>query len=149
LNSDFAIRNTSDAARSYVRTGQGAPSAKLFLNEEYFANCAQGPHQHSIVIVGRRDKRHIKVIVRLFGGLSWLVTLSEQYNGPDFYNTLVYDAQRGNINGVLAANLESEFLQIDHVGTSKATVWNDCIASGNWFVKFLASEIESHLIRQN
>ena len=81
--------------------------------------------------------------MRLFGGLSYFVTLSEQYDGADFYDTLVYDAQRGEINGVLVGDLQSEFLQIEHVETSKATVWNDRVALGNWLVKFIHAEIES------
>jgi hypothetical protein len=145
LKPEFAIRNTSDAVRTYIRTGDGAPSAKLFLNEEYLGNCAQGPHQHSIVIVGRRDKHYIKAIVRLFGGLSYLVTLSEQYDGADFYDTLVYDAQRGAVNEVLVANLQSEFLQIEHVQTSKATVWDDRVTSGNWLMRFIDREIAAKL----
>jgi len=145
LKADFAIRNTSDAVRAYIWTGDGAPSAKLFLDEEYLANCAQGPHQHSIVMVGRKNKHRIDAIVRLFGGLSYLVTLSEQYDGADFYDTLVYDAQRGEINGVLVGNLQSEFLQIEHVETSKTTVWNDRAALGNWLVNFIHGEIEAKL----
>jgi HNH endonuclease len=145
LKPDFAIRNTSNVVRTYVRTGDGTPSSRLFLNEEYFANCAQGPHQHSIVIVGRKNKHRIDAIVRLFCGLSYFVTLSEQYDGADFYDTLVYDAQRGDINGVLVGHLQSEFLQIEHVETSKATVWNDRVASGNWLMKFIDGEIKSKL----
>ena len=147
LKPDFAIRNTSDAVRAYIRTGEGAPCARLFLDEEYLANCAQGPHQHSIVMVGRKNKRRIDAIVRLFGGLSYLVILSEQYDGADFYNTLVYDAQRGEINGVLVGNLESEFLQIEHVESSKVTIWDDRVASGKWLVKFIQGEIEVKMRR--
>jgi hypothetical protein len=145
LAPDNAIRNTSDAARVYVRTGDGAPAAKLFLTEGYFKNCAQGPHQHSVVIVGRQDRRSIKAIVRLFSGLSYLVTLSEQYDGADFYNSLVYDAQCGGINEVPVAHLRSELLQIEHMEASAATVWNDRVVSGNWFVKFIECEITSKL----
>jgi len=145
LKSDFAIRNTSDAVRTYVLTGDGTPPAKLFLNEEYLVNCAQGPHQHSIVIVGRKDTHRVNSIVRLFGCLSYLVTLTEQYDGADFYDTLVYDAQRGDINGVLVGNLQSEFLQIEHVESNKATIWNDRMASGNWLVQFIHGEVSSRL----
>jgi hypothetical protein len=143
LGGEFAIRNTSEPVRAYIRTGEGAPSARLFLNRDYLANCAQGPHQHSIVIVGRKEKHLVSAIVRLFGVLSYLVTLSQEYNGADFYNTLVYDAQRGDINGVLVGNLQSEFLQIEHVETNKETVWNDRAASGNSLVEFIHGEINS------
>jgi hypothetical protein len=143
LGDEFAIRNTSESVLAYIRTGEGAPSAKLFLNREYLANCAQGPHQHSIVIVGRKERHLVNAIVRLFGVLSYLVTLSQEYDGADFYNTLVYDAQRGDINGVLVGNLQSEFLQIEHVETSKDTIWNDRAASGNSLVEFIHGEITS------
>ena len=145
MGCDFAIRNASDEARTYVRTGEDKQTAKLFVNQEYLANCAQRPHQHSIVLAGRKDKHRIDAIVRLFGTLSYFVTLSERYDGADFYSTLAYDAQRGKTEGVLVGNLQSEFLQIEHVATSEATVWNDAVASGNCLMKFIDSEIRARL----
>jgi HNH endonuclease len=145
IGSEFAIRNASDEARNYVRTGEGGPTAKLFVNEEYLSNCAQGAHQHSIIIAGQKDNHRIHAVVRLFGALCYLVTLSEHYDGADFYNTLVYDAQRGSMNGVLVGNLQSEFLQIEHVTTSKATIWNNSAVSGTRLIKFIESEIKARL----
>jgi hypothetical protein len=142
---EFAIRNTSDEARTYVQTGSGTPTAKLFLNEEYLTNCAQGPHQHSIVLVGQNKKHRVDAIVRLFGALCYFVALSERYDGADFYNTLVYDAQRGEVDGVLVQDLQSEFLQVEHVMTSGATAWNDSAVSGSRLIRFVDDEIKRRL----
>jgi hypothetical protein len=145
MGGEFAIRNASDEVRAYVRTGDGTPTANLFFNEEYLANCAQGMHQHSLVLTGRKDKRRIDAIVRLFGALCYFVTLSKEYDGADFYNTLVYDAQRGKTDGVLVAHLQSEFLQIEHVATSAATIWNDSAVSGTRLMEFIEKEIQARL----
>jgi hypothetical protein len=85
----------------------------------------------------------VDAIVRLFGALCYFVVLSDHYTGADFYNTLVYDAQRGAENQVLVVNAQAEFLQIEDVATSNQTVWNDLIASGEWFLDFLDREIQS------
>ena len=87
-------------------------------NEDVMAGCAQGPHQHSVVLVGRKDQHRVDAIVRLFGGLCYMVNLTESYEGADFYDTLVYDAQRGE------------------------TIWNDRVKSGEWFVKFIGEAID-------
>src|SRR5271169_5125820 len=50
--------------------------------------------------------------------------------------TLVYDAQRGEVNKTLVVHEQAEFLQMDEVCGSKKTVWNDKVQSGEWFVKF-------------
>ena len=44
MGSDFAMRNEFNPVRDYVMTGNGTPSAKLCLNEDVMAGCAQGPH---------------------------------------------------------------------------------------------------------
>lgn len=138
---DFAMRDTFNDVREFVRTGKGTPSAKLFLNEDFLAACAQGPHQHSVVLVGRKDKGSVDAIVRLFGGLCYFVNLTGHYEGVDFFDTLVYDAQHGEINKVLVVHEQAEFLQMDEVSGSEKTLWNDRVKSGVWFLKFLDNAI--------
>jgi hypothetical protein len=46
----------------------------------------------------------VGAIVRLFGGLCYFVQLSEHYGGADFSTTLVYDAYRGEANGILRSH---------------------------------------------
>jgi hypothetical protein len=141
----LAMRDTFSAIRQYIRTGEeGASKAKLFLNERFLAASEHGPHQHSIVIVARNDKHRVDAIVRLFGGLCYFVNVSDNYEGADFYDTLVYDAQRGEVNDVLVTNLQTEFLQIEDV-ESKDTVWNDRVRAGDWFIRFLDREIQSKM----
>lgn len=141
MGTDFAMRDTFNNVREFVRTGNGEPSAKLFLNEDFLGACFQGPHQHSVVLVGRKDKQVVTAIVRLFGGLCYFVTLATHYEGADFYNTLVYDAQHGEIDKVLVVHEQAEFLQMDEVSGSKKTIWSDQEKSGTWFLKFLDAAI--------
>jgi HNH endonuclease len=128
--------------REYINTGGGRPPVGLFLNEAFLAGSAQGLHQHSIVLAGRNDQRKVEAVVRIFGGLSYMVTLTDRYDGADFFDTLVYDSQRGEINPVLATNIQSEILQIEMLQADKATIWNDQMRAGKWFVNFVGREIE-------
>jgi len=69
-------------------------------------------HQHSIAIAARRDKHHVDAIVRLFGELTYFVVLSDHCDGADFCTSLVYDAYRGEENGMLFAHEQAEILQM-------------------------------------
>ena len=140
---DFAMGDTFNDLRAYILTGTGSPNPKLFLNADFLAACAQGPHQHSVVLVGRNDKHRVDAIVRFFGGLCYFVNLAEGYAGADFFDTLVYDAQRGETNKTLVVHEQAEFLQMDEVCGSKETVWNDKVQSGEWFVKFLDEAVSA------
>ena len=106
----FAMRNLFDHIRQYVRTGTGEVYAKLFFNEQFLTSSNQGSHQHSIVIAGRRDRCRVDAIIRLFGGLSYFVNLTNGYEGADFYDTLAYNAQEGREDKVFFQNHETEFL---------------------------------------
>jgi hypothetical protein len=64
-----------------------------------------------------------KTIIRYF-------ITSEHYAGADFFNTLVYDACRGEINGILQSHVDAELLETDDVLNSADTVWSDLPASG-------------------
>jgi hypothetical protein len=75
-------------------------SGKLFVNKDVLAACHQGPLQHSVVLVGRNDKHSVDAIVRLFGGLYYFVNLAANYEGADFFDTMVYDAQHGGLDKV-------------------------------------------------
>jgi hypothetical protein len=145
MGENFARGGIFDTARNYIRTGTGNPMARLFLHEEYMQSCQQGPHQHSVILAGRNNRQSVDAIVRLFGGLSYLVNFSDSYRGADFFNTLAYDAQRGQENKVLFANEQAELLQIEEVSSSNTTVWNDRVASGSWFLRFLAAAMKAEL----
>jgi hypothetical protein len=142
---DFAMRAIFSGPRTYVLTGNEMPPARLFLHEEFLKACAQGPHQHSVVLVGRNSRHSIEAIVRLFGALCYFVVLTEQYEGADLYSTLVYDAQRGEEDRVLVVNEQAEFLQVEEIGSSKETVWDDRVRSGEAFVRFLAQVMNVQL----
>ena len=59
----------------------------------------------------------------------------------DFFDTLVYDARRGEINKVLVVHEQAEFMQMDEVIGSEKTLWNDRVKSGIWFLKFFDEAI--------
>ncbi len=129
--------------RAYIRKGAGEPRARLFVHEGFLEACQQGPHQHSIIMAGRHDKKRVDVIVRLFGGICYFVVLSDHYEGADFVNTLVYDAYRGEVNDFLLAHEQAEILQTEEVATSAQTVWDDVAAAGRNFCGFLDRAIRA------
>ncbi len=70
------------------------------------------------------------------------MVLSDHYDGADFCTTLVYDAYRGEENGMLFAHEQAEILQMEDVATSKDTVWNDLEGFGRNFCAFLEAAVE-------
>jgi hypothetical protein len=131
---------TGDAfseVRKFILEGKPEGVARFFTNMHYQEACQQGPHQHSIAIAARRDKHRVDAIVRLFGELMYFVVLSDRYDGADFCDTLVYDAYRGEVNGMLFAHEQAELLQTENVATSKETVWGDLEGFGRNFCAFL------------
>jgi hypothetical protein len=71
-----------------------------------------------------------------------MVSLSDHYKGADFFDTLVYDAQREEINKVLATHVQGEILQIETLQADKETIWDDQMRAGEWFVNFIDREIK-------
>ena len=86
-------------------------------------------------------------IVRLFGNLCYFVELSDDYEGADFCHTLVYDAYRGEVNGILLAHEQAELLQTEDVATSKDTVWCDVAAAGSKLCEFIDAKIQAKFAR--
>ncbi len=123
--------------RQYIHAGKPEGVARIFTNKPYLEACQQGPHQHSIAIAARRDKHRVDAIVRLFGELTYFVVLSDHYDGADFCNTLVYDAYRGEENGMLFAHEQAELLQTEDVANSKDTKWDDLEGFGRNFCAFI------------
>ena len=71
-----------------------------------------------------------------------MVMLSTEYHGADFFDTLVYDSQRGEVNKALATHFQSEILQIEALQADKNTIWDDQRKSGEWFLAFVQKEIQ-------
>jgi len=133
----LAIGDSYDQVRNFIMNGAAKQSARLFVNYKFAADVRQGPHQHSIILAGRHDRRRVDAIVRLFGGLSYFVTLSDCYAGADFNKMLLYDGHRRAKDGFLVTHLETEMLQIESVLTSPGTFWDDLPASAKFFCDFL------------
>lgn len=134
--------------RKFILEGKPEGVARFFTNKHYQEACQQGPHQHSIAIAARRDKRRLDAIVRLFGELTYFVVLSDRYDGADFCDTLVYDAYRGEVNGILFAHEQAELLQTEDVSTSKETVWGDLEGFGRNFCTFLEQVIGQKRLKE-
>lgn len=144
----FAASDAFETVREYIRTGNGASPARLFVHEKFLNAVQLGPHQHALILAGRHDKHRVDAIVRLFGGLNYFVTLSDKYEGVDFVHTIVCDAQRGELNGMLFSVVEAELLQTEDVATSSDTVWDNLALSGKWFVDFLDASIRYYLAQK-
>jgi hypothetical protein len=145
---NLARSNAFDELRTYVTKGNGNPPARLFVHQEFMNAVQQGPHQHSIIVAGRHDKRRVDAIVTLFGGILYFVEMSNHYDGADFFATLVYDAHRGELNGILQSHFQAEMLQTEDVLSSPETVWADLVASGKAFVAYLEKCIEAKRRRE-
>ncbi|MFY9561877.1 MAG: hypothetical protein WAQ52_16705 [Terriglobales bacterium] len=141
----LAMSDAFTEVRNYIRDGTGSALATLFVHEGFLHACQQGPHQHALILAGRHDKNRVDAIVRLFGGLCYFVTLSDHYEGADFCDTIIYDAYRGEINGLLLAHEQAELLQTEDVANSKDTVWGDLAASGKRFCEFLDGQIQAKM----
>lgn len=131
--------------RQFISEGKPEGVARICVNTGYLQACQQGPHQHSIVVAARRDRHRVDAIVRLFGELTYFVVLSDHYDGPDFCNTLVYDAYRGEANQILVAHEQAELLQTEDVLTSKETIWDDLVTFGRNFCEYLDRAIQKYL----
>jgi hypothetical protein len=142
-----AAGDAFNEVRQFILDNKPEGIARLFTNKRYLAACQQGPHQHSIAIAARRDKHRVDAIVRLFGELTYFVVLSDHYNGADFCNTIVYDAYRGEVNGMLFAHEQAELLQTEDVATSKETIWGDLEGFGRNFCAFLERAVEQKRMR--
>lgn len=80
----LAIGDSFEQVRNFIMKEAGKQAARLFVNYKFTAEVQQGPHQHSIILAGRHDRKRVDAIVRLFGGLCYFVTLSDCYGGADF-----------------------------------------------------------------
>lgn len=134
--------------REYIRTGTVNPCSRIFVNHGYMEAVQQGPHQHSLTLCGRRDKKQVAAIVRLFSHLCYFVELSGCYEGADFCDTLVYDAYRGQIDGILLAHPYAELLQIEDVAGNPQTLWDNPAGTGIAFCKFLSEKRQEYLERK-
>jgi len=133
--------------RAYIATGAGPCPTRLFVNPKFSGAVQQGPHQHAIILAGRRDMKRVDAIVRLFGELNYFVTLSDHYEGVDFGYTLLYDACRGQADGILVSDLQFEFLATLDVATSPETTWDDLAASSQFFCNFLQEAVTRKIER--
>jgi hypothetical protein len=70
--------------------------------------------------------------------------------GADFCNTLVYDAHRGEVNGMLFGQVQAELaslLQTEDVATSNETVWDDLVGFGRNVCAFIERVAEEKPLR--
>ena len=140
---NFVRGDTFGELRNYIAKGTGAVPVRQFVHQGFVDAVQQGPHQDSIIIAARHDRKRVDAIVRLFGGLCYFVEMSNHYEGADYVNTVVFDAHRGEENGILQAHPLAEMLQTEDVLNSPATVWGDLERSGRVFVDYLEAAIRA------
>jgi hypothetical protein len=134
--------------REFIMSGKGDGLVRLFVLEQFLQFVQLGPHQHSLVIAARRGEHRIDAIVRIFGAMCYFVNLSSSYDGIDLYHTFVYDAERGEENGVLQTVFDAEFQQIGDVLKNPETIWDDRVRWGQRFIEYLGAEIDRAAERQ-
>jgi hypothetical protein len=139
----FASGDAFNNIRKFIVDGTGKGLSRLFVNTAYMDAVQQGPHQHSLTLAARKDKARVDAIVRLFGGLCYFVVLSSTYSGPDICETVVFDAHRGQRNGILLANHIAELLQTEDVLTNASTVWENLDESGSFYCKYLEAAVRA------
>lgn len=142
-----AVNRAFDGIRTYIRTGADRAPVSLFVHERFATACQLGPHHHSLIIAGRHDRKRVDAIVRLFGNLCYFVTLSEEYEGADVCDTVLYNSQRKEVDEMLFSNIQAELLQAEDVLTSGETIWRDVGAAGRAFCEFLNREVQAKLAR--
>jgi hypothetical protein len=138
-----------NAIREFILHGKGDALVHLFVLEQFLEFVQLGPHQHSVILAARNNEHRIDAIVRIFGAMCYLVNLSSTYAGADFFSTFVYDAARGEENGVLQTKFDAEFLQIGDVLHSDQTVWDDRVLWGQRFVRYLEDEFQGAAARNS
>jgi hypothetical protein len=145
----LAMSDAFNEIRAYILNGAGKPTARTFVNYKFSDAVQQGPHQHAIILAARHDKRRVDAIVRLFGGLNYFVVLSDHYDGPDICDTLLFDAYRGQEDGILQSHIDAEIMETEDVATSAGTIWDDLPAFGRFFCEFLENAIRTKIERSN
>jgi hypothetical protein len=138
-----------NAIRRFILTGQGNGLVRLFVLERFLDFVQLGPHQHSVILAARNNEHRIDAIVRIFGAMCYLVNLSSTYAGADFFSTFVYDAARGQENGVLQTVFDAEFQQVGDVLHNPETIWDNRVLWGQRFVRYLEEEFQRAVLRRH
>lgn len=143
----LAMSDAFNEIRAYILEDKAKPTARAFVNYKFSGAVQQGPHQHTIILAARHDKKRVDAIVTLFGGLNYFVVLSDHYEGPDICDTLVLDAYRGEVNAILQSHVDAEILETEDVATSNGTIWDDVPAFGKFFCDFLDRAVQAKMER--
>jgi hypothetical protein len=86
----------------------------LFANEGLMSAYLKSPHQHSVVGYLSAGRKEGWALVTLFGGISYLIVLTEDYSGRESKQfSVFYDAEtRARFNPILLAD---EMTLVGHV----------------------------------
>jgi hypothetical protein len=136
-----------DDIRARLLIGDVGNASRIFVNRKYFESVQQGPHQHSLTLSACHDRMRVDAIVRLFGQMSYFVVLSDCYEGADFFKTVIYDASRGEANGMIVNLLDIEAAQTQHVFEGTDTQWDDLFGWGTQFAEYLKNAIRNMIVK--
>ena len=117
--------------RKFIADGsQESPAVRLFHNEVFRTGTQSNPFLHALLFAADGKEKKVWAIVILFGKLTYLVKLSDCWNGPDLNKTLGVDARYGTECVALAKSIDNEFKAVSLVLNGK-TVWNDADVSAH------------------
>ncbi|MGH9509220.1 MAG: HNH endonuclease [Terriglobales bacterium] len=137
-----ARSDTFKDVREFIRTGKGTHPARLFVNPTFSHMVQSGPHQHSVFAYLNAQDCTVWAIVRFFGGLSYLVQLSDSYTGGvDYGFFYIYDAYRKQQEGMLLGQYDMEKVAIETI-INGATTFDDVGAAAEHFLDFIKSSIK-------
>lgn len=125
--------------RDFIAQGEGPSPVRLFLNRKFAAHFNAGPHQHALVL-GCNGQTHLAhAIVVIFGGLYYLVNLTDQCF-VDVFQSYGCNCQAGSEDRVLVGHLENERLMIEEVLHGN-TIWDDYSQSLDYLVPFWCNKL--------
>jgi hypothetical protein len=133
----FGESSAFSDARQYIATGEGSP-ARLFVNQNYAANTNIGPHQHFVQVYCNGAERTVYATVTFFGGLSYLVPLSTNYDGADHGFSYAYDSLQRKVTPLFVGQFENERLATEDVRKGH-TVYDNVLAMSEHWAKYIQS----------
>jgi hypothetical protein len=133
----FAESAAFSDVRGYLLTGIGSPS-RLFVSESFARNTQIGPHQHMVQVYCNGGDHTVFGIVGLFGGLTYLVQLSANYQGADYGFTYAYDALKRERTPLIVGDFDNERLATEDVRFGKTT-FDNVLATAEHWAKYIQS----------
>lgn len=125
------------SAFDHVRRAATAPGddsfpLRIFANERFMTAYTKRASQHSVMCYFSAERKRAWALVTLFGGLTYIVFLTERYEGRDQQFSIFYDAaERKRIERVVV--LTDEKTLIGHILSPATKFENRDAVEAQWF----------------